>query len=153
MNVSARVAFRVSKTNKMKNKDFIDAAFERFEGVCSLPDIRAAFAKLDRVSSGVLDRQRFALALRGLRPSLELPPPLLYTAMEYFDTEDGGDGIKASKAGGSRRSDGGGGGKIDYRCVRRVEVTWGRQRLSYGECRALSCSRYHTHTPGAFDRK
>lgn len=79
--------------------------------------MRAAFAKLDRVSTGLLDRQRFALALRGLRPSLELPPPLLYTAMEYFDSDSGGEGVKTSIAGGSRRREVGSGGRIDYRYV------------------------------------
>lgn len=116
MNASTRVALRFSKRT-YENKDFIDAAFERFEGACSLPDMRAAFAKLDRVSTGLLDRQRFALALRGLRPSLELPPPLLYTAMEYFDSDSGSKGVKTSITGVSRRREGGSGGRIDYRYV------------------------------------
>lgn len=97
-------------------QDFIDEAFERFEGACALPDILAAFTKLDKESNGFLDRPRFALALRSLRPSLELPPSLLRTAMNLFDTDDGetgGDGRGSMKGVGR-----GGSGRIDYRQVK-----------------------------------
>ena len=86
----------------------------KFEGTCSPPDTRAAFAKLDKDSTGFLDRQHFALALRGLRPSLELPPPILLAAMDFFDTDDNaeaGKGEQPQRGSGGRR----GSGRIDYR--------------------------------------
>ena len=103
-------------------QDFIDSALAKFEGTSSPPDTCAALAKLDRDSTGFLDRQRFALAMRGLRPSLELPPPFLLAAMEAFDMDDKTEGGKGKQPRGSegRR----GSGRIDYRCAYAGE-SWG----------------------------
>lgn len=65
-----------------------------------------AFAKLDRASAGFLDRPRFALALRGIQPAVELSPALLRVAMDYFDTREN-----------DPHSVGEGSGKIDYRSM------------------------------------
>lgn len=89
-------------------QDFIEPVFSGQEGAVSAPDLRAAFANLDKDSTGFLDRPRFALALRGLRPSLELSPQLLRAAMDSFDinTSGNGNGSGVEPAGGST---------IDYR--------------------------------------
>lgn len=114
---------KLPKNPKHTRQDFIDSAWAKFEGTCPPPDTVAAFVKLDRDSTGFLDRQRFALALRDLRPSLELPPPLLLAAMEFFDTVDGGEGMGT---GGGQLGRGGGrgrNGRIDYRYVSGTEVS------------------------------
>lgn len=94
-----------------EKQDFIESVFERFEGVCSPPNVCAACAKLDKASTGYLDRPRFALALRGLRPSLELPPPLLRAAIDYFDDTDTSEVGRKSPRGSAE----GESGRIDYR--------------------------------------
>lgn len=109
----------INNNNKHQHitcQDFIDSALAKFEGTSAPPDARAALAKLDKDSTGFLDRQRFALAMRGLRPSLELPPPLLLAAMDFFDTHDEAEGVKGGR---QPRGSGGrkGSGRIDYRCV------------------------------------
>ncbi|CAM9773902.1 unnamed protein product [Scytosiphon promiscuus] len=88
-------------------QDAIESAYCRFEGTCAPPDLRAAFAKLDKASTGFLDRPRFALALRGVRPSLELSPEVLRAAMDNFD-----DAIAGGRGNGGGD---GGGSRIDYR--------------------------------------
>lgn len=94
-------------------QDAIEYAYGRCEGTCSPPDLCAAFAKLDKASTGFLDRARFALALRGVRPSLELSPELLRVAMDSFDDAIAGERDGAGEEGASSRT--------DYRSVMRVK--------------------------------
>eukprot|EP00752_Nemacystus_decipiens_P007715 g6898.t1 len=94
------------KSSLLELEDFIDSALDGVGGGTSpTPDFRAAFAKLDKDSTGFLDRARFALALRSLRPSLGLPPELLRAAMDSFEVsgERGGDNVAVN------------GSTIDYR--------------------------------------
>lgn len=94
-------------------QDYVESVFGRLEGTCPPPDLRASFAKLDKESTGLLDRPRFALALRGLRPSMELSPELLRAAMEYFEDSTA---VRGGRVGG------GGTSRIDYRRVARIEA-------------------------------
>ncbi|CAM9344057.1 unnamed protein product, partial [Phaeothamnion confervicola] len=72
-------------------EDAIATCYNRVEGARALPDLRPAFATLDREGSGFVDRPRFALALRR-HPDLRLPPAALAAAMAAFDASGAGDG-------------------------------------------------------------
>ncbi|CAM9771908.1 unnamed protein product, partial [Ectocarpus sp. 6 AP-2014] len=94
------------KCSVLDLEDYVESIFGRLEGTCPPPNLRASFAKLDKESTGLLDRPRFALALRNLRPSLELSPELLRAAMEYFEDSTA---VRGGRVGGGQTSG------IDYR--------------------------------------
>lgn len=97
----------------VQTQDVVDASMERFEGASRPPDFRTAFAKLDKDSLGLLDRPRFALALRSLRPSFELTPSVLRATMDFFEVGHTTDASAAENV-DSVRTNG-----IDYRRVKR----------------------------------